>query len=165
MTLAAFNQLTPTEADALIRPAADIDRWVEAVVSARPYSNVEEVLSAARERALDWTDEDIDAALAHHPRIGDRPSGSSTEAGMSRGEQAGVDAGDAALAAELHAGNRAYEERFGRVFLIRAAGRGGREILDELNRRLDNTDEDEIREVAEQLREIALLRLEGILRA
>ena len=84
---------------------------------------------------------------------------------MSRGEQAGVDAGDAALAAELHAGNRAYEERFGRVFLIRAAGRSGREILDELNRRLDNTDEDEIREVAEQLREIALLRLEGILRA
>ena len=60
------------------------------------------------------------------------------------------------------AGNRAYEERFDRVFLIRAAGRSGDEILAELTRRLDNDDETERVETVQQLREIALLRLEQV---
>lgn len=165
MTLAAFNQLTSAEAVEYVRPCADIESWIESVVSSRPYSNVEEVLSVAGSRAVDWTPDEVDAALAHHPRIGERASGSSAEADMSRAEQAGVGASDEGVELELIAGNRAYEERFGRIFLIRAAGRSGREILDELNRRLRNTDEEESREVAEQLREIALLRLEGILRS
>ena len=58
------------------------------------------------------------------------------------------------------AGNRAYEERFDRVFLIRAAGRGAGEILAELERRLGNDDATERAETLEQLRQIALLRLE-----
>lgn len=165
MTLTAFNQLPPDEADALVRPCVDVDSWVDAVISGRPYSNVEEALSVAYERAADWTTGDIDRALRHHPRIGDRADGQSAEASMSRGEQSGVDAGDAQLAADLLAGNRAYEERFGRVFLIRAAGRSGREILDALHRRLRHTDEQEEREVAGELRDIAIRRLEGVLRS
>lgn len=165
MTLAAFNQLETAEAVEYVRPCADIPRWIEAVVTSRPYSNVEEVLSVAGTRAVDWTPDEVDGALGHHPRIGERASGSSAEAGMSRAEQAGVDASDDGLESELLAGNREYEERFGRIFLIRAAGRTGREILDELRHRLRNTGEDEAREVARQLREIALLRLEGILRS
>lgn len=165
MALTPFNTMSATEAEQLVRPCIDIDRWVHAVVSARPYSNVEEALSVAGTTAVDWTKDEIDSALAHHPRIGERASGDSTEAGMSRGEQAGVDASDTALAESLLERNREYEEKFGRVFLIRAAGRSGQEILDECTRRLRNTEEDEVRETAEQLREIALLRLEGILRA
>ena len=56
-----------------------------------------------------------------------------------------------------------YQQRFGHVFLIRAAGRSLPEILSEARRRTTNTPEDERREVAEQLREIAVLRLEGML--
>ena len=48
----------------------------------------------------------------------------------------GVDPADAAIAAALAEGNRAYEERFGRVFLIRAAGRSAPEILAALTERL-----------------------------
>ena len=55
---------------------------------------------------------------------------------MSRAEQAGVDPSDAAVAAALAEGNRAYEQRFGRVFLIRAAGRSATEILAALTERL-----------------------------
>jgi 2-oxo-4-hydroxy-4-carboxy-5-ureidoimidazoline decarboxylase len=82
---------------------------------------------------------------------------------MSRSEQAGVDPADAAIAEALAAGNRAYEEKFGRVFLIRAAGRTAPEILSALNERLDNTPAQEDAIVAQQLREIALLRLEGVI--
>ena len=66
------------------------------------------------------------------------------------------------LAEEIAAGNAAYEERFGRVFIIRAAGRTRREILDELTRRLELDDAIEIQIVGEQLRDIALLRLEKL---
>jgi 2-oxo-4-hydroxy-4-carboxy-5-ureidoimidazoline decarboxylase len=57
--------------------------------------------------------------------------------------------------------NQAYEERFGHVFLIRAAGRSGDEILAELERRLGNTPEAERGETADNLRQIAMLRLEN----
>ena len=60
-------------------------------------------------------------------------------------------------------GNRAYEERFDRVFLIRAAGRDGDEILAELERRLGNDDATERAETVDQLLQIALLRLEQVL--
>ena len=82
---------------------------------------------------------------------------------MSRSEQAGVDPSDAAVADALARGNREYEEKFGRVFLIRAAGRSAQDILAALDQRLTNSAEEEDRIVAQQLREIAVLRLEGVI--
>ena len=63
------------------------------------------------------------------------------------------------VAAAIAAGNAAYEDRFGRVFLIRAAGRSPEEMLAELQRRLGNDDDTEAREALGQLAEIAVLRL------
>lgn len=82
---------------------------------------------------------------------------------MSRSEQAGVDPADAGVAQALAQGNRDYEEKFGRVFLIRAAGRTAPEILQALNERLANSPTEEDTIVAQQLREIAVLRLEGLI--
>ena len=70
---------------------------------------------------------------------------------------------DTALAKALREGNARYEARFGRVFLIRAKGRSGEEILQALHTRLENSDAQEIRAALEQLREITLLRLEGVI--
>jgi 2-oxo-4-hydroxy-4-carboxy-5-ureidoimidazoline decarboxylase len=53
----------------------------------------------------------------------------------------------------------AYEEKFGRVFLIRAAGRDGPQILAALTERLLNDPEVEARVVRDQLAQIAQLRL------
>ncbi|MDU6434980.1 MAG: 2-oxo-4-hydroxy-4-carboxy-5-ureidoimidazoline decarboxylase, partial [Pantoea sp.] len=66
---------------------------------------------------------------------------------------------DAALKQAMLAGNQAYEARFGRVFLIRARGRSGEEMLAQLQRRLSHDEETETREALQQLREITLLRL------
>ena len=65
------------------------------------------------------------AALADHPRIGERPTGAGAAAAMSGREQAGVDPADDELRRRLADGNRRYEERFGRIYLVRAAGRSG----------------------------------------
>jgi len=63
------------------------------------------------------------------------------------------------VTARIAEGNAAYEERFGRVFLIRAAGRTPDEILAALERRLAGDDDAEAAEASVQLAEIALLRL------
>lgn len=163
MQLAEFNAADPAAARATLRPCIDISRWVDAVAEARPFADRNELLEFAANAANPFTPAEVEAAMAHHPRIGERPTAASTEASMSRSEQAGVDPADAAAADALARGNREYEEKFGRVFLIRAAGRTAPEILQALDTRLSNSPEDEDTIVAQQLREIAVLRLEGLI--
>ncbi|WP_028279991.1 2-oxo-4-hydroxy-4-carboxy-5-ureidoimidazoline decarboxylase [Arthrobacter sp. H5] len=162
MTLTSFNTQTPAEAGATLKPCADIPRWIDAIVESRPFANEQELLGFAGQAANPWTEAEIDGALKHHPRIGDRAEGESAEAGFSRREQSGVDTSDDTAQALLQ-GNRAYEEKFGRVFLIRAAGRSAEEILTALQKRLNNTPGGELPIIAGQLREIAILRLKGAL--
>ncbi|MFK0002302.1 2-oxo-4-hydroxy-4-carboxy-5-ureidoimidazoline decarboxylase [Paenarthrobacter sp. NPDC090522] len=161
MELAVFNSVDRDEAIKVLTPCLDITRWVETIVDARPFASVDELLGQANNAAEPFTPEEVESAMAHHPRIGERPKAQTTEAAMSRSEQAGVDVSDATAAA-LADGNRDYEEKFGRVFLIRAAGRSAQEILATLQERLTHTPEQEDMIVAEQLREIALLRLSGL---
>jgi 2-oxo-4-hydroxy-4-carboxy-5-ureidoimidazoline decarboxylase len=159
--LTRLNEANPEEARALLLTCAAVPRWAEEIVARRPYTSLGEVLAAARDAADPWTDAEVDAALARHPRIGERPEGDEADAEHSRREQAGVaEAGDD-VARRLAEGNRTYEQRFGHVFLIRAAGRGPEEILSALDERLRNDPATERRIAADQLREIAVLRLQG----
>ncbi|HEY9365844.1 MAG TPA: 2-oxo-4-hydroxy-4-carboxy-5-ureidoimidazoline decarboxylase [Agromyces sp.] len=161
MSLAAFNEAERETAIAVLRPCVDITRWCEVVADGRPYSSIDDLVERAEVAASPFTAQEVEAALAHHPRIGERPAGGNAEAAMSRAEQAGVDPADARVAAALAEGNRAYEERFWRVFLIRAAGRSAADILAALTERLAHTAAEEEPVVAGQLREIAVLRLKG----
>lgn len=161
MLLDTFNVLDRERAVELLRPCVAIDRWVDAVVDSRPYSALTDILETARAAAQPWTTEEIDGALSHHPRIGERAHGTSREAAHSRAEQTAIDPTDASVASALADGNAAYEDRFDRVFLVRAAGRTPAEILETLNARLLNSDATEMSIVREQLLQIALLRLEG----
>ncbi|MGO2745937.1 2-oxo-4-hydroxy-4-carboxy-5-ureidoimidazoline decarboxylase [Microbacterium sp.] len=165
MELAEFNRADHETAIAVLRPCVDVTRWCETIVDHRPYTSVDALIVTASEAASPFRADEIEAALAHHPRIGERADGSSREASMSRSEQAGVDPADAAVQDALREGNHAYEERFGQVFLIRAAGRRADEILASLQTRLTHTDDEEASIVAQQLREIALLRLKGVITA
>jgi 2-oxo-4-hydroxy-4-carboxy-5-ureidoimidazoline decarboxylase len=135
-----------------------VPRWVEDVASRAPFADLAELLAVASAEATPLVPEEIAQAIAHHPRIGEKPVGDGASQAMSRAEQGSA----TELAEELAAGNAAYEKRFGRVFIIRAAGRSRAEILAELNRRLQLDDTTELLIVGEQLRDIALLRLEKL---
>jgi 2-oxo-4-hydroxy-4-carboxy-5-ureidoimidazoline decarboxylase len=102
----------------------------------------------------DWAE-----ALAGHPRIGER-GGSSPVA--SEREQSGVRAAAATTLDQLAAENRRYENRFGHVFLIAAAGKSADEILAALRERMDNDPVTESRVAASEHRKIARLRLEAL---
>lgn len=142
-----------------------VPRFAEHVLSEAPFEGPRALLETAAAVASTLTDEEVDAALADHPRIGERHGGSGASAALSNAEQASADADDAALSAAIAAGNAAYEQRFGRVFLIRAAGRSRAEILSELQRRLDAEPDDERATVKQELIDIALRRLASLQRA
>lgn len=137
--------------------------WVDRVWTGRPYRDRAALLDAAEAACRGLDGAELDAALAGHPRIGDRAAGTSTEARWSRQEQATVSDADDRTRQELHEANVAYEQRFGHVFLVRAAGRTPAEMLAEARRRLANDPADERGEVLEQLAQITRLRVERLL--
>ena len=154
-----LSELTEDELREGLAACLHVPRWVDDVVARAPYASMAELVEVARAAATPLSAAEIDQSLADHPRIGERASGSSAAARLSRSEQTSSSSEDAALAEALAAGNRAYEEKFGRIFLIRAAGRSRPEILSELNHRLTLDLDDELAVVAEELRDIALLRI------
>jgi 2-oxo-4-hydroxy-4-carboxy-5-ureidoimidazoline decarboxylase len=157
MRIEDFNSIPAEEAAAVLRPCADIDWWIAVLISQRPYADSAELRRRAAELAQGFQTDDVDAALARHPRIGERPSGDDEDSRFSAAEQGAL--GPASASSALAAGNAAYEERFGRIFLIRAAGRDRADILAELHRRLHNDPEEEIAVVTAELTDIALRRL------
>lgn len=163
MRIEEFNALRDDEVGAALRACVGIDSWVHVLATGRPYDDQADLLRTARAQAATWTPAEVEGALADHPRIGERPSGAGAAAAHSRQEQGGVDPSDAALAERLRAGNAAYEERFGRIYLVRAKGRTGEELVALLEERLGNEPATELEVTRQQLAEIAQLRLTDLL--
>jgi 2-oxo-4-hydroxy-4-carboxy-5-ureidoimidazoline decarboxylase len=158
--LDGFNTAPAEALTTDLTSCCDVPSWVAAVRDARPYDDVGSLLAVADTAARRLTPEEVARALARHPRIGERAQGQGTEASWSRQEQSGVTPDDA-----LAEGNRAYEERFGRVFLICATGLAAEDILAALEQRLTHDDAEEDAVVKDELRKIALLRLEKLVTA
>jgi 2-oxo-4-hydroxy-4-carboxy-5-ureidoimidazoline decarboxylase len=161
--IADFNELAADDAAELLRPACASTAWQRVVVASRPYVTVGEMgaLSDGVIAALAWMD--VEEALAAHPRIGERPAGGAPEAGWSGREQAGALAAPGEVAAALRAGNVAYEERFGHVFLIHATAKTAEEMLAALHERLGNDDAAEQEVVRRELAAIVRVRLAKLL--
>jgi 2-oxo-4-hydroxy-4-carboxy-5-ureidoimidazoline decarboxylase len=156
MTVTAFDALPAAEAQRLLLSCCAAPRWAAEVAAGRPYRSAE-ALHAAAAAAL--THDDVAEGLAGHPRIGER-----TGDARSRREQAGVAGAAPEVLAALAAGNRAYEERFGRVYLVCAAGRGAEELLAVLRERLGNDPAVERDVTRAELVKINRLRLDALLR-
>lgn len=156
----AFNAMPAGDLEKDLLACCAAPAWGRAITAGRPYRERSAILEAA-DHPLSWPD--VLKGLSAHPRIGERAGGDSKEAAWSRREQAA--SADDSLKDELIAANRAYEDRFGQVFLIFASGRSRSEILAAARERLGNDEETERGIVADQLRLIARLRLERLLDA
>ncbi|WP_148874095.1 2-oxo-4-hydroxy-4-carboxy-5-ureidoimidazoline decarboxylase [Serratia marcescens] len=163
IALKHFNALNAADATALLAPCVAIPTWGPALVRQRPFADRAALLRAAQAAMQMWGEAELNAALGAHPRIGERPGGRQVHAALSRKEQAAVDHQDDALAQALREANARYEARFGRIFLIRAKGLSGEAILQALMRRLQHEEGEERLAALDQLREITLLRLEGVI--
>jgi 2-oxo-4-hydroxy-4-carboxy-5-ureidoimidazoline decarboxylase len=135
-------------------------RWAASMADSRPFGDMAQLQRTAESLWLGLGPGEWLEGLAGHPRIGER-GGAAEE--HSRREQAGMNDASETIRAAIAAGNREYEERFGHVFLIAAAGRRPEEVLGELTRRLDNTPEEELRVAAAEHVRITRLRLERMI--
>ena len=169
LTVAELDRLDRALAAAELMACCASRRWVSSMVAGRPYRSPDRLLSAS-DRALDelaWTD--VLEAVAAHPRIGERATGgpatggpatgATIEAEWSRQEQSGAADADADAGRELVAVNRAYEARFGHVFLVCATGLSAGQLIDAARARLTNDPLTERLVVAGELGRIVRLRL------
>jgi 2-oxo-4-hydroxy-4-carboxy-5-ureidoimidazoline decarboxylase len=163
LVLEWLNALPTHDAEHELRTCCASAAWAGVVSAARPFSDAGALATtaAAALDALEWPD--VEEALGAHPRIGDRPEGAGRESTWSRAEQSGVDDAGQEVVAALHVGNIAYEQRFGRVFLICATGRSAGEMLAALRQRLGYDEETERRAIRTELTKIVQLRLTKLL--
>ncbi len=166
MTLDAFNRLEPQAAiDELMRCCGSL-RWATIMASSRPFRSEQDLYDAADRVWESLTSEDWLEAFGHHPRIGDveglRSKFATTRAWASN-EQAGAAVASDEVLEALAAGNRAYEERFGYIFIVCATGKGADEMLAILRDRLDNDPKTELPVAAREQSKITRLRLEKLL--
>jgi 2-oxo-4-hydroxy-4-carboxy-5-ureidoimidazoline decarboxylase len=129
----------------------------------RPFGGVPALLTAAREEWFALAPDDWRDAFAHHPKIGDlgalRARFAATAA-LAEREQAGVAGAPDAILEALAEGNRAYEQKFGFIFIVCASGRSAGEMLDMLRARLRNDPRTELLIAAEEQAQITARRLE-----
>jgi OHCU decarboxylase len=152
-----LNGLPPAEAERELLACCASPAWAALVAAGRPYPDLAALLEAADAAWWAVPSDEWDRAFAAHPRIGER------SAGWPGREQAGVEGAAGLTLRQLADGNREYEARFGRVFLICAAGRSADEMLAELRTRLGNDAASELRAAAGEQRKITRLRLQRLL--
>lgn len=163
MDLAEFNAAPAAEAQAALLECCSAPGWARAVAAQRPYPSAEALYAAADAAVADLDDAGLAAALAGHPRIGER-AGAGHAASSGR-EQAGVATSATATLDALADGNRAYEARFGHVYLVCASGRSGAELLAVLRDRLTNDPNTEQAVTRSELSKINRLRLARLIGA
>ena len=159
-TLESWNTLPPTEAADAILPCNGSRAWAEQITALRPFASPFDLTCTADIvwRALPelaWQQ-----AFDSHPRIGEHKAKAATAESLkwSAGEQSTANPDDAVKAA-LAAANQAYEQKFGRIFIVCATGKSATEMLAILNQRMSNDPATELREAAEQQRQITQIRL------
>jgi 2-oxo-4-hydroxy-4-carboxy-5-ureidoimidazoline decarboxylase len=158
--LAEWNDLGLDDAAEVILPCNGSPVWATLVAYNRPFDSPAVLFAKSDEIWRSLPVEDWQEAFDSHPRLGEHKAKSATEKslGWSAGEQSAANPDDAAREA-LGQGNREYEEKFGRIFLLCATGRNAAEMLAILRERLQNDAATELHEAAEQQRLITQLRL------
>jgi len=174
MRLTDLNALDEDTAVRELLRCCGSSRWARTMAASRPFSSVAAIDLAADEVWQRLEASDILDAFAAHPRIGAGGAGGAGEAGTSgtaggagsdgapqwsSQEQAGARTASGDVSERLAAGNRAYEARFGYIFIICATGKSAGEMLAALEQRLTHTPDEELPIAAEEQRLITRLRL------
>jgi 2-oxo-4-hydroxy-4-carboxy-5-ureidoimidazoline decarboxylase len=170
--LKRWNLLPPEAAANEILPCCGSRSWADGVAGRRPLADEVALLAVSDKVWSSLAEADWREAFSSHPRIGETRSSETTigetkapqeasqqSAAWSGQEQHKVAEGGESAKVALAESNREYERRFGQIFIVCATGKGHEEILTILQRRLGNDPANELREAAEQQRQITQLRL------
>jgi 2-oxo-4-hydroxy-4-carboxy-5-ureidoimidazoline decarboxylase len=157
-----LDRAAPGEARAFLTTCCGSSRWVERMLERRPYASDAQLVAVARAEWFALTAADWREAFRHHPKIGDRAALRArfpATAELSEREQHGVAAASDETLDALAEGNRAYEEKFGYIFIVCATGKTAEEMLALLRARLPNDPRAELVVAAGEQAKITELRL------
>jgi 2-oxo-4-hydroxy-4-carboxy-5-ureidoimidazoline decarboxylase len=160
--LQRWNELDRSTAEEDILPCCGSRAWAQELASLRPFAEPAGLLTLSDGIWSQLDVADWDEAFASHPRIGEHRAPKSAtlqSAQWSSQEQSSAGIAKSGIEEELKRANAEYEARFGRIYIVCATGKSAEEMLAILKRRLQNEDAAELREAAEQQRQIMQIRL------
>ena len=166
MTIEALNALTPSEANEQFKLCCGASNWVEKMNQNRPFHDKNEVHQKAKSIWFSLSSEDWLEAFTHHPKIGDidslRKKFHNTKS-ISKNEQSGLNDAEKSILKDLAESNQLYEDRFGFIFIVCAAGKSADEMLALIKIRLKNNMDTEMLNAANEQNKITQLRLKKLL--
>ena len=170
MRLDQLNALDEPAAARVFLRGCGSSRWAQRMATSRPFANVD-AMSAHADAIWALLDrQDWLEAFAAHPKIGETrsggsggSSGSGASGGWAQQEQASVAGAAGRTRQRLAEANRAYEVRFGYMFIVCATGKTADEMLALLERRLRHDAHEELPIAVEEQRQITQLRLKKLL--
>jgi len=128
-----------------------------------PAEDLIDLFEDAEEKWYECNEEDWKEAFSHHPKIGDINSlKEKFSSSFAEGEQSSIKQASELILQSLAEGNKAYEEKFGYIFIVCATGKSAEEMLGILTARLHNDPRDEIKIAMEEQNKITRLRLEKL---
>ncbi len=164
-----LDQLNTTAAQELmpeLRRCCGSETWASRLIDRRPFVSLEQLMQTSDQiwnglEQADWLE-----AFSHHPKIGDLNSLKAkfaTTSEWAAGEQGGVALADNKVIEALASGNASYEQKFGYIFIVCAAGKSASEMLALLQERHTNSPAAEIQVAMQEQNKITRLRLEKLL--
>lgn len=160
--LARWNSLDPVAAAREALPCCGSQAWAAALAARRPIADEASLIEASSSVWRVLPEQAWREAFDSHPRIGERqPQTHATAESLlwSTQEQRASLSADASAGLTLAEANRRYEQKFGRIFIVCAAGKTSAQMLALLEARMKNDSATELLEAAEQQRQITQLRL------
>jgi 2-oxo-4-hydroxy-4-carboxy-5-ureidoimidazoline decarboxylase len=166
MNLQELNCLPIDRAKHLFMQCCTSEKWIEKMVASRPFTDTNGLRETADSIWNHLNEKDYLEAFDGHPKIGDIGSLKAKYANtkeLASGEQSGASNTTDEIIVELAKSNRAYEEKYGFIFVVCATGKSAREMLSLLKDRLKNDRQQELEIASEEQRKIFHLRLEKLL--
>lgn len=166
MTIDELDDLSKDMARAELARCCGSTRWVDGMLSRRPFGSKAGLLAAADAAWTPTGEKDWLEAFSHHPRIGGKDALRAKFAATkswSQGEQSSVAAADEATLDALEKGNADYEAKFGFIFIVCATGKSAAEMLELLKARLPNDRKKELINAAAEQAKITKIRLEKLI--
>jgi len=159
-SLEIWNTLPLDVAADAVLPCNGSSVWAMLLAYNRPFATPEALFNTSDAIWHGLPEPEWQQAFDSHPRIGEHKAKAATAESLkwSAGEQSTANPDDQVKAA-LAAANQAYEQKFGRIFIVCATGKSAAEMLAILNQRMSNDPATELREAAEQQRQITQIRL------
>jgi OHCU decarboxylase len=140
-------------------------RWAQQMAEGRPYESLEALVETAGNTWWSLQPDDWLEAFRSHPKIGEKKAAASVSVQSQKWsgqEQAGISNASPESVDALATLNRAYEQKFGFIFIICATGKTPAEMLSALRERLENDVEAELPIAAAEQSKITELRLKKL---